>query len=88
MHGTATCGRTTMVLEIPPNPEGGNEPGGASGSIFLPNHWFHISFQFEYAVSRTPSIMHVSPSISNTGKFGEIIEVFHQISFPDLLIME
>ena len=73
--GIATCGKTTMVIEIPSNPEGESEPGGVSGSIFLPDHLFHIYFQFEYVRSRTPSILHVSNAISYTGKFGEIIEV-------------
>jgi hypothetical protein len=75
MLSIATCGRTTIVISIPPNPEGETEQGGASGSIFRPNHWFHIHFQFEYIVLRAPSILHVSHMVSNTGKIGEMMEV-------------
>jgi hypothetical protein len=74
MLGIATCGRASMMIEFPPNPEG-NTKSGVSGSLFVPDHLFQIEFRFDYVLSSSPTILHVSSTVSKTGQVDDIIEV-------------
>ena len=69
-YGFNHCGRCTLVVNIPVNPDG-NKSGLVSGSIIAsasePEESI-LNFSFYFDGSYTPSILSISPSFSYAGQ--------------------
>jgi hypothetical protein len=79
MQGESTCGRCTLLIIIPPNPDGKNESGVVLGSIIGPtlesnSPYAHTNFTFEYNGSQFPTVLSFSPTYV-VSEHRDIIEV-------------
>ena len=78
-HQDAGCGQCTLILNIPPNPEGNNQSEVIIGTIGIPRlggdmQYLYMNFSFQYDGSRSPSILSYTPTTAIAGQ-EEAVEV-------------